>query len=47
LSPYEIDSRSFFEVIDLYADVRAMQIRENELNDPNRVVRRKAGDDWF
>jgi len=47
LTPYEIDDRTFVEVIDLYADVRALQIREEKLNDPNRVIRRPAGDKWF
>lgn len=47
LSPYDVDARAFVRVIDLYADVRRMQIREKKQNDPNRIIRRKAGDDWF
>lgn len=47
MSPYDVDERAFFEVIDLFADVRGMQIREECLHDPNRIVRRRAGDDWF
>jgi hypothetical protein len=37
-------------VIELYADIRAMQIRENKekkKNDPNRIIRRPADDSWF
>lgn len=47
LSPYDIDDRRFTDVIGLYKDVRRMQIREKKANDPNRIIRRKAGDDWF
>lgn len=47
LSPYEIDERTFDEVVDLYADMRTLQIGTRERSDPNRVVRRPAGDDWF
>ena len=42
-----MDVRSFHEVIKLYSDVRKLQIREKKAHDPNRVIRRKAGDDWF
>lgn len=47
LSPYEIDEKPFFEVIELFGETRQMQIREKILSDPNRIIRRKAGDDWF
>ena len=49
LSPYEIEETPFVDVIRLYADVRALQIREEKENDPNvkRVIRKRAGDDWF
>ena len=47
LTPYELDNRRFKDVIDLYVDVRQMQIRTKKNSDPNRVIRRPAGDDWF
>jgi hypothetical protein len=47
LSPYQLEEKSFYDVIRLYADVRRMQIREKKINDPDRVIRRPAGDDWF
>lgn len=46
-TPYDVDERSFVSVIELYADVRRLQIREKKLNDPNRVIRRPASDNWF
>lgn len=49
MTPFQIEDTSYFEVIDLFARTRKMQIRVKELTDPNRerVIRRKAGDDWF
>ena len=47
LSPFEIENRSFFEIIDLYSDVRKIQIEVKKEENPNRVIRRPAGDDWF
>jgi hypothetical protein len=49
LTPFEIEDTSFFEIIDLFAETRAMQIRLKEITDPNyeQVIRRPAGDDWF
>lgn len=47
LTPYEIDSKPFDKVIELYSDIRTMQLREKKQSDPNRVIRRPAGDDWF
>lgn len=51
MTPYDIEKRTFHDVIRLYSDVRALQLREakrgdNDSND-NRVIRRPAGDDWF
>ena len=50
-TPYEIDDTSFHSVIKLDSDVRTMQIQnekiEKQINDPDRVVRRPAGDNWF
>jgi len=49
LSPWEIDGKKFRDVIKLFAETRTVQIRSNqekpERND--RVIRRKAGDNWF
>lgn len=47
LSPWEIDDRSYHKVIRLYADTRRVQIHDQELSDPDRVIRRRAGDNWF
>lgn len=47
LSPWDIEIKTYHEVIKLYADMRRIQIHENELKDPDRVIRRRAGDDWF
>ena len=51
LSPFDVEQRKYIEIIDLYADVRRMQMREEKvqkiLSDPNRVIRRKADDSWF
>lgn len=47
LSPFEIEERSFFQVIDLFADTRRIQIEDKKTRDPNRIIRRPAGDDWF
>ena len=51
MSPLDVDEMTFHNVIRLYSKVRAVQIREEEIHDiltnPNRVIRRKAGDDWF
>ena len=37
----------FVDVIDLYSDIRTMQITEKKMNDPNRIIRRPASDTWF
>lgn len=42
-----IDDSSYYDVIDLFADTRRMQIHTKKKRDPNRVIRKKAGDDWF
>lgn len=47
LSPYDVDARTFIEVIDLFCDLRKLQIRQAAMNDPDRVIRRPAGDDWY
>ena len=47
LSPFEIEDRSFFSVIDLFADTRKTQIEIKKETDPNRVIRRPAGKNWY
>nr|DAZ36953.1 MAG TPA: hypothetical protein [Caudoviricetes sp.] len=53
MSPYDIEKRTYHDVLRLYADVRAMQIRDAKDNDQQsnsnttKVIRRRAGDDWF
>ena len=47
LSPFDIEDKSFFKVIDLFADTRRVQIETKKLSDPNRIIRRPAGDGWF
>ena len=46
-TPLTLDDCRFSEIIRLFAETRRMQQRENKRKDPNRVIRRKAGDDWF
>jgi len=47
LTPFEVEKRRFYDVIKLYAELRNMQIKEEKRNDPDRVIRRPAGDKWF
>lgn len=51
LSPYDIEKKRFYDVIRLYADVRAMQIRNSKTSEQKETstnsIRRPAGDDWF
>ena len=44
LNPRSLEDWSFGDVIRLYADMRAVQIKEKQLSDPNykRVIRRPA-----
>ena len=46
-TPFDIENASYYKVLDLFADTRKLQIRYKKESDPNRVIRRKAGDDWF
>ena len=58
MTPFTIDEMEYQSVIDLFADLRDMQIR-NEKKNPDRsgngfrrqekddVIYRPAGDDWF
>jgi hypothetical protein len=47
LSPLSIDREPFVEVIELFADLTKLTKHEKKMSDPNRVIRRPAGDDWF
>jgi hypothetical protein len=57
LSPFEVEKRTFHEIIGLYARLRDMQIRQNrqaekQIRHTGRdggdvVIRRRAGDNWF
>lgn len=47
LSPFEIDRKPFHDVIRLFSDMRRLQLRNKKIKDPNRIVKRQAGDDWF
>lgn len=46
LTPYDIEKKTFHDVIRLYSDVRALQIRETK-EEKAKVIRRPAKDDWF
>lgn len=53
LTPYDLDEKQFCKVIDLYSDVRRVQIREKKTaslpvpEKKEKVIRRPAGDNWF
>lgn len=54
MHPFDIEQRTFHEIIRLYSRVRIIQIKENkELAklqrgaQTDKVIRRPAGDDWF
>lgn len=49
LNPYDVDEKSYDMVIDLYSDVRKLQLKTKVNTDDkgDRVIRKKAGDDWF
>lgn len=50
LSPFDVDNQPFVEVIKIYGEVRTLQIRssaDGENPKTNKVIRKKAGDDWF
>ena len=54
LTPLSIEKEGFYDIIDLYIDLRCLQIREETENNKNtkkvngkRLVRRPAGDSWF
>lgn len=49
LSPFEVDARSYHEIIILYAETKRAAIREKKEVDRAKsgVIRKPAGDDWF
>lgn len=47
LSPFDVDARRYADVIKLYSSVIDLNIDRKFKSDPNRVVRRPAGDNWF
>ena len=47
LSPFDVEEETFFRVIDLLSDTRKLQMRQKKESDPNRVIKRPAGDNWF
>lgn len=50
MSPFELDEIAFDKVIDIYAELRTLQIRkkkEKPDEKKEKVIRRPAGDDWF
>ena len=47
LSPFEVYRQRYIDVIKMYAEVIRMDKKEEKMMNPNRVIRRPAGDDWF
>ena len=47
LSPYDLEERTFREVIKLFVDCKKVHMRQDLISDPDRVVKVKASDDWF
>ena len=54
LTPLSIEKEGFYDIIDLYIDLRGLQILEETETHKNtkkvngkRLVRRPAGDSWF
>ena len=51
LTPFEVDEKPYFKVIELFSETREYQItiaEENKSKDAQtRKIRRPAGDDWF
>jgi hypothetical protein len=54
LTPLSIEKEGFYDIIDLYTDLRGLQIREETATEKNtkkikgkRLVRRPASDNWF
>lgn len=47
MTPFAVDDRRYADVIKLYAEVIDLHAEVKKQQDPNRVIRRRAGDDWF
>lgn len=50
LSPFEVDDMSYSDVIDLYSDIRTMQISDNKKSKKKETGKKiyvPAGDDWY
>ena len=54
LTPLSIEVEGFYKIIDLYIDLRNLQIRQEKETEKNtkkikgkRLVRRPAGNNWF
>lgn len=47
LDPFHVEGKPFHDVIVLYSDILRMRRTEKKQTDPDRVIRKKAGDDWF
>ena len=47
MTPFELEAKSYSKVIGLFAETRWLQIHTKKMKDPDRVIRRRAGDDWF
>lgn len=50
MTPYDVEDKPFCRVIELYADVRRVQIKERkkiETPEKERIIRRPASDNWF
>lgn len=50
MTPYDVEDKPFCRVIELYADVRRVQIKERkkiETPEKEKIIRRPASDNWF
>lgn len=47
LDPFSLEEKPFHGVILLYGDVIKTKQTETSRKDPDRVIRKPAGDDWF
>lgn len=50
MTPFDVENKAYYKVIELFADLRSMQIRDKKKKDTpeaERIIRRPAGDDWF
>ena len=47
MTPFAVDDQRYKDVIKLYAEVIDLHMEVKKEQDPDRVIRRRAGDDWF